>query len=214
MKIIIRVLGILLVMLLVGLFLLRPRNDVPEMNKFLIQDTHITDYSSEYHFLQTGNDCGPFNVAALTRILVNKEVSSAEFAKTIGWRMPNGYTMPWGLEKQLKENGISVELPNLTVFTDEERINFLHERMSQGKLLVILGAKGDIQHYLSLFGFNRNNDEFYVYDSLIEEGALGFTIDENGSLPGNRTLSSEELLEFWSKGGMYGKFMWYAIVAG
>ena len=214
MKIIIRVLGILLAILLVGLFLLRPRNDVPEMNKSLILDTHITDYSSEYHFLQTGNDCGPFNVAALTRILVNKEVSSAEFAKTIGWRIPNGYTMPWGLEKQLKENGIPVELPNLTVFTDEERINFLHERMSQGKLLIILGVKGDIQHYLSLFGFNRNNDEFYVYDSLIEEGAPGFTIDENGSLPGNRTLSSEEILEFWSKGGMYGKFMWYAIVAG
>jgi len=214
MKIIISVLGILLVIVLVGLFLLRPRTDVPEMNKSLIQDSAITDYSSEFHFLQTGNDCGPFNVAALTRTLADKEVSSAEFAETIGWRMPNGYTMPWGLEKQLKDNGIPVELPNLTVFTDEERINFLHERMSQGKLVIILGVKGDIQHYLSLFGFNRRNDEFYVYDSLIEEGAPGFTIDENGSLAGNRTLSSEELMEFWRRGGMYGKFMWYAIVAG
>lgn len=214
MKIIIRVLGILLVIVLVVLFLLRPRTDVPVMNKSLILDSYITDYPSEFHFLQTGNDCGPFNVAALTRTLGDKEVSSAEFAETIGWRMPNDYTMPWGLEEQLKDHGIPVELPNLTVFTDEERIDFLHERMSQGKLVIILGVKGDIQHYLSLFGFNRKKDEFYIYDSLIEEGAPGFTIDENGSLSGNRTLSSEELLEFWRRGGMYGKFIWYAIVAG
>jgi hypothetical protein len=72
----------------------------------------------------------------------------------------------------------------------------------------------DIQHYLSIFGFNRKKDEFYVYDSLTEEGDLGFTIDENGSLSGNRTLSAEELLEFWRRGGTYGKFIWYAIVAG
>jgi len=214
MKIIISVLSILLAILLVGLFVLRPGTDVPVMNKSLILDSSITDYPSEFHFLQTGNDCGPFNVAAITRTFGDKEVSSAEFAETIGWRMPNGYTMPWGLEEQLKDHGIPVELPNLPVFTDEERINFIHERMSQGKLVIILGVKGDIQHYLSIFGFNREYDEFYVYDSLIEERSPGFTIDENGSLPGNRTLSSEKLLEFWRRGGMYGKFMWYAIIAG
>lgn len=214
MKTTIKVIGILLVLALVGLFLLRPRTDIPEMNRSMIEDEHTTYYPPEFHFLQTENDCGPFNVAAITRTLSNKEVSSADFAESIGWRLPNNYTMPWGLEGQLEDNGIPVEVPNLAVFTDEERLDFLQERMSQGKLIIILGEKDDIQHYLSIFGFNCKRDEFYVYDSLIEEGAPGFTIDKNGSQTGNRTLNSKELLEFWKRGGMYGKFIWYAIVAG
>jgi len=214
MKTTIRVLGILLILVLVGLYMLRPRTDIPEMNISIIQDKWTIDYPQEFHFLQTENDCGPFNVAAVTRTLNNKEVSSAEFAKNIGWRMPNNYTMPWGLEEQLKDNGIPIEIPNLPVFTDEERLDFLHERMSQGKLVFILGEKDGIQHYLSLFGFNRQKDEFYVYDSLLEEETVGMTIDENGDQTGNRTLNSNELLKFWSQGGMYGKFIWYAIVAG
>jgi len=214
MKTTIRVLGILLILVLVGLYMLRPRTDIPEMNISIIQDKWTIDYPQEFHFLQTENDCGPFNVAAVTRTLNNKEVSSAEFAKNIGWRMPNNYTMPWGLEEQLKDNGIPIEIPNLPVFTDEERLDFLHERMSQGKLVIILGEKDGIQHYLSLFGFNRQKDEFYVYDSLLEEETVGMTIDENGDQTGNRTLNSNELLKFWSQGGMYGKFIWYAIVAG
>lgn len=173
----------------------------------------MSDYPTEFHFLQPDNDCGPYNVAAIVRVLNKKQVSSGEFAETIGWRMPNGYTMPWGLEEQLKENGIPIEIPNLPVFTDEERLDFLHERMSQGKLVIILGEKDGIQHYLSLFGFNRQKDEFYVYDSLLEEGTVGMTIDENGDQTGNSTLNSNELLKFWSQGGMYGKFIWYAIVA-
>ncbi len=214
MKTTIRVFGVLLILILIGLYLLRPRTDVPEMDQSLIKDRYITEYPKEFHFLQTENDCGPFNAAAVTRTLSNKSVSSADFADNIGWRMPNNYTMPWGVEKQLKNQDIPIELPNLPVFSDNERIDFLHERMSQGKIIIILGVKDSIQHYLSLFGFDRQNDEFYVYDSLIEEGIPGFTIDENGSQPGNRTLSSKELLDFWRGGGMYGKFKWYAIVAG
>ena len=214
MKKTIRILGFIFVIALIGLFLLRPRTDVPEINYSIIQNKYTSNYPAEFHFLQPDNDCGPYNVAAIVRILNKKQVSSAEFAETIGWRMPNGYTMPWGLEEQLKDHNILIEIPNLLVITDKERINFLHERMSQGKLVIILGEKDEIQHYLSVFGFNRNKDEFYVYDSLIEEGDPGLTIDENGSLPGNRTFSSDELLEFWGKGGMYGKFIWYAIVAG
>ena len=214
MKTTIRILGIIFIIALIGLFLLRPRTDIPEINYSIIQNEYTSDYPAEFHFLQTYNDCGPYNVAAIVRVLNKKQVSSADFAESIGWRMSNGYTMPWGLEKQLKDHSIPVEIPNLPVITDEERINFLHERMSQGKLVIILGEKSETQHYLSIFGFNRNKNEFYVYDSLIEEGDPGLTIDENGSLSGNRTLSSEELLEFWRRGGMYGKFIWYAIVAG
>lgn len=199
---------------LIGLYMLRPRTDMPEIDTSIIQEKMIIDYPREFHFLQTENDCGPFNVAAVTRTLNNKEVSSAEFAENIGWRMPNNYTMPWGLEAQLKEQGIPIELPNLPVFTDKERIDFLHERLSQGKLIIILGAKDTIQHYLTLFGFCRKEDEFYVYDSLMEKASPGLTVDKNGRQAGNRTLSSEELLDFWKGGGMYGKFIWYAIVAG
>ena len=40
----------------------------------------------------------------------------------------------------------------------------------------------------------------------------GLTIDENGINPGNTSMTQEELLEFWSQGGMYGVYNWYAII--
>jgi len=191
-----------------------PDKKAPEIDVSKVSDSIIIDYQSEFNYLQTVNDCGPFNVAAVVRSLTKKEVSSAEFSKNIGWRMPNDYTLPWGLEKQLKDNDIKIEIPNLKALSDEDRIVFLRERLSQGKPVIILGERDTIEHFITIFGFNSKKDEFYVYDSLFEKGKEGFTIVDNASLPGNRNYTSEALLNFWRGGGMHGKFIWYAIVAG
>lgn len=205
------ILGLLIV--LVGGIYLWITNKVPEIDESKISVSSTIDYPSEFNYRQTVNDCGPFNVAAVVRALTNQEISSAEFAKNIEWRLPNKYTLPWGMEKQLKENGISVEIPNVKALSDEEKITFLKERLSQGNPIIILGERDNYEHYITIFGFNSAENEFYIYDSLAEKGEEGFTKDNNDSLPGNRNFTSEELINFWRGGGMYGLYNWYAIVA-
>lgn len=205
------ILGVLIISVS-GLYIWTNSKD-PSIDKSKISGSSVIDYSSEYNYRQSINDCGPFNVAAVVRALSEKEISSAEFAKNIKWRLPNKYTLPWGMEKQLKENGITVEIPNINALSDEEKILFLQERLSQGKPVIILGARDNYEHYITILGFNSDKNEFYAYDSLFEKGEEGFTIDENDSLPGNRNFTSEELLNFWRGGGMYGFYNWYAIVA-
>lgn len=161
------------------------------------------------------NNCGPFNTAAVVRALKKKEVNSQTFAKKIGWRLPNKYTLPLGIEKQLEENGIAVEKPNLKTLADEEKILFLQQELSHGKPIIILGERNNFEHYVTIFGFDSLKDEFYVYDSFHDKkpGSKDeMTKDDNADLPGNRIFSSKELLNFWRNGGMYGIYNWYAIV--
>lgn len=193
-------------------FVVNDKDSVIELGS--VKQSAFIDYPSEYNFRQTINDCGPYNTAAVTRALLNKNISSSEFAKNISWRLPNKYTHPWGLEKQLQENGVTIEIPNAIDLADNDKIIFLQERLSNGHPIIILGGRENYQHYISIFGFNSVNDQFYVYDSLFKRGGDGITMDENGELPGNISYSSEELLKFWRAGGMYGFYNWYAIVAG
>lgn len=188
-------------------------NKAPAIDNSKISVSSIIEYPSGFNYRQTVNDCGPFNVAAVVRALTKEKISSEEFAKNIEWRLPNKYTLPWGMEKQLKENGIVVEIPNIKVLSDKNKILFLQERLSQGKPVIVLGKRDNYEHYITIFGFNGAKNEFYVYDSLFKKGEESFTIDNNDSLPGNRNFTSEELLNFWQGGGMYGLYNWYSIVA-
>lgn len=178
-----------------------------------IPDSFIIEYPSKYNYWQTINDCGPFNVAAVVRALSKQKVNSAEFAKNIEGRLPNKYTLPWGMEKQLKENGITIEIPNFKSFSDKEKIEYLQEQLSQGKPIILLGEQTKFEHYITIFGFNKIKDEFYIYDSMLDGAQKGLTIDNNGKFPGNRNLSSKELLDFWREGDIGGLYKWYAIIA-
>jgi len=193
-------------------------NPPPVIDKSQIKATALIDYPSKFNYRQTMNDCGPFNTAAVVRALKKEEIDPQVFAEEIGWRLPNGYTLPWGLEEQLEENGIVIEKPNLKSLSDEERILFLQQQLSQGKPVIILGDLSEtnsFKHYVTVFGFDALKDEFYIYDSLHDKnpGLEGMTKDDNAELPGNRTFSSKGLLVFWRDGGMYGMYKWYAIVA-
>lgn len=170
-------------------------------------------YPSKYNYRQTINDCGPFSVAAVIRALTTKEIDTSDIVQDISWRLPNGYTIPWGVEDQLKEHDLTMEIPNVKKLNDIEKITFLKERLSQGYPIIILGERDYYEHYLTLLGFDSTKDEFYLYDSFYDKGEEGFTIDSNGELPGNRNYTYEQLLDFWRGGGMYGFFNWYAIVA-
>ena len=179
---------------------------LPAIDESVIKSSVLMDYPSEFNYVQTVNDCGPFSVAAVVRALKGEEVDSNVFVEEIKWRLPNGYTLPWGLEKQLGENGVEVEKVDVEGLSDDEKVLFLQEKLSLGMPVIILGEVNGIEHYVTVFGFDSEQDEFYLYDSLYQK-------DENDGFPGNRVLSNGELLDFWGGGGMYGFYEWYAIVA-
>lgn len=172
-------------------------------------------YSSEFNYRQTVNDCGPFNTAAIVRALTGQAVSSAEFAEEIGWRLPNNYTIPNGLVKQLESHGLNATAPNVKKLSDEQKIVYLQQELTEGHPIIILGERDGFEHYITLFGFNAEKDELYLYDSFHDkdEDNPEYTIDSNGNNSGNQVYTSEELLNFWRGGGMYGLYEWYAIVA-
>lgn len=186
----------------------------PIIDKNQIKSAYLIEYQTEFNYRQTANDCGPFNVAAIVRALKNKEVDSGKFSKEIKWRLPNKYTLPIGLKKQLKQNDIIVKAPNLKRLSNEDKIYFLQQQLSQGRPVILLGEKENYQHYITLLGFDALKDEFYIYDSAYQEDERirGLTRDDNATLPGNQTITSNKLLDFWDGGGMYGVYNWYAIV--
>lgn len=187
----------------------------PQIDQNLIKKSAFIAYPSKYNYRQTKNDCGPFNVAAVVRALKDQDVDSAIFAREIGWRLPNKYTLPWGLENQLKAHSIRIEKPSFNLLTDDEKITLVQEYLSLGKPIVILGERDGYEHYITLFGFNTITDEYYIYDSLLasspDESSL--TTDENASSSGNATLNSKQMLDFWRGGGIYGLWKWYGLVA-
>ncbi len=205
--------GLMILVVLIGGIILR--GNKPQIDQNTIQKSAFLPYPPQYNFRQTKNDCGPFNVAAVVRILKNENVDSVSFAEEIGWRLPNKYTLPWGLEKQLKENGINVEKPHFSLLTNDEKIMLIQQYLSLKKPVIILGERDNYEHYLTILGFNAKNDEYYIYDSLktASPEQQDVTTDENNSIPGNVTLNSRELLDFWRGGGMYGLWKWYGLIA-
>lgn len=211
----VKIVLLILFIINVGFLFIIFRQVPPVIEKNAIKKAAYIPYVSELNYRQTINDCGPYNTAAVVRALKDKEIDSGEFAREIGWRLPNKYTLPWGLEGQLKAQDIVVEKSHLWLLSNEAKILFLRQQLSQEKPVIILGQKNDSQHYITIFGFDALKDEFYIYDSLHDKNPryAQLTVDDNGHLPGNKTISSKFLLDFWRGGGMYGVFKWYALVA-
>jgi len=188
-------------------------NTKPRIDTKVIKESALIEYPTEYNYRQSRNDCGPFNVAAVVRALTGKNVNSASFAKEIGWRLPNKYTLPWGLESQLKAHDIHVKKPNFKLLADDKKIKLVQEYLSFGMPIIILGERNNYEHYITILGFDSNKDQYYIYDSLQESSPeqKAMTTDENTTLPGNKIMKSEELLDFWRGGGMYGLWEWYGL---
>lgn len=197
----------------VGLICLVPLlKPAPKIDRKKILEQVVINYASQDNYRQGKNDCGPFSAAAVIRILSGKEISSAEVAKKMLWRSPNRYTLPWGVEDELKKNGVKIEVPNLRWLTDEERLEFLEEQLSLGRPVILMVGVERYQHYISLLGFDSAKSEFYVYDSAFTKGENGLTKDSNGKLPGNRNYTFTQLITLWRNGGVAGFYKWYAVV--
>jgi hypothetical protein len=182
-----------------------PENILPEACR---------DYPSEDNYAQYGTTCGPFSAAGTVRALTQNEVDSWEFAERMKGQIGEAGTHPLGVKGGLIANDVSIEVPGLNAMSNEERIEFLQERLSAGSAIILLGEYEDIhyQHYLTVLGFDKGKDEFYIYDSLYYKLNTTHTYDSNGDLPGNKNFSSAELLDFWGRGGVMGFYEWFAIV--
>lgn len=183
----------------------------PKIDQGKISQASIVNYDQQFNLRQKSVECAAFTVSAVVRALTSQELDPFELFEDMSWKIPNYGIHPWGLEKELKKHNLEIQIPNLTSLNKTQKLNFLKQELSQKHPIILLGEKDGFQHYFTIFGFDSNQDQFYIYDSLHDRQDKKLTIDDNGSLPGNRTLSSEELIEFWSKGGLFGFYTWYLV---
>lgn len=171
-------------------------------------------YPSSFNYRQTGTTCGPYSVAAVMRIYGYTDVSSEEIASSISYKIPGYGTHPLGLEEALKKLGLTPAAYRLdqSDMSDRGRAAFLKVKLIGNQPVIILGQKNGVQHYVTILGVNVDTDEFYLYDSWLDEGEPGMTVDENGETPGNVTMTADQVLNFWRGGGLYGFYEWYALV--
>lgn len=158
------------------------------------------------------NQCGPYSVMAVINALKQESMSPDLIDSSMKWRLQNRMTLPIGLTGFLKENNIKTKHKLLLFQSDSKRLDYLRWKLSKGRPLILLNQTPQgIQHYYTLLGYGGG--DFYIYDSLLElvdNSVSRVTVDKNGDLPGNRTLTSMELLEEWGGGGKY-FFGWFLI---
>lgn len=184
----------------------------PALTASELPEQALIPYSSSLNFRQGYNDCGPFSVKAMINAVRGQNIPVKELKSKMKWRLKNNYSLPPGMEGLLKKYKIKVKTINLGKLSDEKKIVELKKHLSAGKPIILLIGVGKYQHYITLLGYDRNG--FIIYDSLLKASPQNkiYTVDLNGSLPGNNRLGYKELLAGWSMGGMYGFYEYYGIV--
>lgn len=156
------------------------------------------------------NECGPFNIALAIQALTDSTEGTQDIVTRVPLRFYRGYTPPQGLTATLSSLDIKTREYALSGSTDQERLTFLANTIANGSPVVLLGVDHGVQHYITVYGYTEK--AFHVYDPAYEPAGDRSTLDDNGSLPGNRILTDDELLSFWSQGGVLGLYEWYALV--
>lgn len=190
----------------------------PEYRLRDIKDKTVLFYDSKYNFRQSDLNCGSYAAAAIIRVLADNKINSEEVVDNMRYRLPNKYTTPLGIIQSLKKYGIKSDELFTEKLKPNECLSVLRERLSRDRPIILLGEikEGEyagFDHYVVLLGFSKEEDEFYIYDSLYAVAESELTKDNNGPLAGNITWTNQELLDFWQGGGMYGLYRWYAIAA-
>jgi hypothetical protein len=211
--VIIIILSIIIISLFIFLlfFYFIPLSVIDEAN---IKQELQLPFPGDYNLLQTMNDCGPYNCAIVVHVLKQVDVDVKEYISQMEHRRPDGMTLPVGLEELLRKKGITVETAFLFLLNNKQKIQYLKSQLSRSKAIILLGKKWEIGHFIVILGYNENS--FYIYDSWHTRDYTKpglYTVDDNGPLPGNRTLSNQQLLEFWGGMKLAGFAFWYALVA-
>lgn len=177
-------------------------------------NTYISkaDRSSADNLMQWKDMCGVYAYNAVAKIIWSEIIDPSVWFKQLSKLTLWNGILPFTLEDFIHKQWLVVKVPNFQTFSKVERLQMLKQELSSGNI-IILSVKANWPHYITLLGYNE--DEFYIYDSFYNrDPSKKFTDDDNGMLPGNRSISNDTLLERWSQWWMYGIYNYYAMVVG
>ena len=138
--------------------------------------------------LQGKNQCAAYSTAFVLRNS-GKQAKGIEVYARIPFKIPiSGYVLPKGLLSYLQSQG-------LNPFIYQGNLSSLKARLVKGNapVIVLVGNGLLWQHYMTLVGFDNEKGELYFVDS-------NKVNDENAGLPGNRTMTNDYFLKWWSNG--------------
>lgn len=138
--------------------------------------------------LQGKNQCAAYSTAFVLRNL-GKQAKGSEVYSKIPFKIPiSGYVLPKGLISYLQSQG-------LRPIIYKGDLSSLKARLVQGNapVIVLVGNGLFWQHYMTLVGFDDDKSELYFVDS-------NRVNDENAELPGNRTMTNDYFIKWWSNG--------------
>ncbi|WP_040412632.1 hypothetical protein [Desulfosporosinus sp. OT] len=138
--------------------------------------------------LQGKNQCAAYSTAFVLRNS-GKQAKGIEVYAEIPFKIPiSGYVLPKGVLSYLQSQGLKPMMY-------KGDLSSLKARLVEGQapVIVLVGNKFFWQHYMTLVGFDEDKNELYFFDSDKVD-------DENAELPGNRTMTNDYFLKWWSNG--------------
>ena len=138
--------------------------------------------------LQGKNQCAAYSTAFVLRNS-GKQAKGIEVYAKIPFKIPiSGYVLPKGVISYLQSQGLKPMIY-------KGSLSSLKARLVQGRspIIVLVGNGLFWQHYMTLVGFDDDKSELYFVDT-------NKVNDENAELPGNRTMTNDYFLKWWSNG--------------
>jgi hypothetical protein len=172
---------------------------------------HLT-ISNEIYYRQTLNNCAPYAVMGVINIL-NGNIHDPEIlAKETNWRIIKNLTFPQGIIDLLHKYKIKTKEYSLKLYSEEDKIMWLKNKIDNGSPLILLVKVRNIQHYFTIIGYDKNG--FMLYDSLQEKQSNNtkMTILDREEYAGNRYYTNNELMVLWNNGGYKIFFRNWAVV--
>jgi len=138
--------------------------------------------------LQGKNQCAAYSTAFVLRNSGEQAKGLEVYAK-IPYKIPiSGYVLPKGILSYFKSQGLKSMIYKGDMSSLKARLV-----QESAPIIVLVGNGLFWQHYMTLVGFDDDKNELYFVDS--NKGN-----DENARLPGNRTMTNDYFLKWWSNG--------------
>jgi len=138
---------------------------------------------------QRDNTCGAHAAMAVLYVTKGERVNPYDVYRSIPEKLGNGYIYPWGITRFLRGKGIKAKASYLGLRSDAGKERWLRETVSSGRPAIVIIGTRKYLHYVTVLGYD--GPSYHMYDSLLKT-------DANGSLPGNLTVTSGELLDRWN----------------
>ena len=138
--------------------------------------------------LQGKNQCAAYSSAFVLRNF-GQPAKGSEVYDKLPFKIPiSGYVLPKGVISNLQSSGLNPILYKGNLDSLKQRL------VTETNPIIVLVGNGLFwQHYMTLVGFDNEKEELYFFDSNKDK-------DQNGDLPGNRTMTSDYFLKWWNNG--------------